>query len=89
MLEDSRCPTKVNCAWSGRASVSVTVSQGNQPRVTNTLMTIHSPEKTDRPTYGGYEILLVGLTPRREYPDQMVDPRDYIVELQVAKLPAP
>jgi hypothetical protein len=89
VLEDSRCPTRVNCVWSGRASVSVAVRKAGQPGTSFTLATISGPEKTDRATYAGYEIQLVGLTPQREQPDQEVDSRQYIVELQVVKLPAP
>ena len=89
VLEDSRCPTKVNCAWIGRANVSVAVSQADQQRTFYSLITIHSPEKTDRVSHAGYEIRLVGLTPLSEYPDKPVDSRDYVVELEVAKLPTP
>jgi hypothetical protein len=89
VLEDSRCPTKVDCAWSGRANVSVAVSQADQPRAFYSLITIHGPEKTDRVSHAGYEIRLVGLTPRSEYPDKPVDSGDYVVELEVAKQPMP
>ena len=89
VLEDSRCPTRVECAWSGLASVSVAVTQADQPRALYTLTTIHSPEPTERVSHAGYEIRLVDLTPQPEYPDKPVDSRDYVVELEVSKLLVP
>lgn len=83
--EDSRCPVNVTCVWVGRAAVALVLTRGGQPGEVKTLATIHGPEKTDRLTYGGYEVRLTAVNPRPASPEQPVRREDYLIELLVVR----
>ena len=60
VLEDSRCPTDVDCIWAGSAKVQIKVSKGKMAAQVFELNTNLEPKTI---TYQGYKIELVGLTP--------------------------
>ena len=59
LVDDSRCPTDVNCVWAGNAKIKVRV-RGNGRSHDLTLDT-NGPNQAG--TAEGYSIKLVGLTP--------------------------
>ena len=81
--EDSRCPSKVNCVWIGRAVLSLTGQKGAQEPVDFTLATIHSPDPTDRAVLEGYEVRLIALEPYPELPDEPIPAEAYRATLVV------
>ena len=86
--EDSRCPTKVNCVWTGRATVDLRVQANGEPAQNIALSTIHSPEKTNVTTVGGYRIEMTDVQPYPETPDNPISPDRYRVTLVVTQAPA-
>lgn len=83
VVEDSRCPSKVNCAWMGRAVLSFVGQKGQQKPAEFNLITIHSPDKTDRIFFEGYEIWLKAIEPYPELPDQPIPAEAYRATLVV------
>jgi hypothetical protein len=86
VLEDSRCPTRVNCVWSGRAVIALEASVAGQPSATLSLATKHSPQPTDRVPYAGYEIQLAAIQPRPEDPNVTIPASAYRAELVVTRV---
>jgi len=85
--EDSRCPTKVVCVWSGRASVGVTITKVNQPALTHTLSTRSSPTPTERLFYLDYTLTLKDVTPRPEEAGSTVPVDQYAATFSVTRRP--
>jgi hypothetical protein len=68
VLEDSRCPTDVDCVWAGRAKVAFQVEAPGQAAATLTLITLPDQPTPTPATYAGYAIALLDLAP---YPQQL------------------
>jgi hypothetical protein len=83
VAEDSRCPSKVQCAWIGRAVLSFAAQKEQQKPLDFTLITIHSPDKTDQTLVEGYQITLKAIEPQPELPDQPVQAENYRATLIV------
>ncbi|MFY9607850.1 MAG: hypothetical protein WAU45_04450 [Blastocatellia bacterium] len=83
VLDESRCPTGVQCVWEGNAGVVVELSKKKKKLVQTTLNT-NASIKPNQLEHKGYIIKLVGLNP---YPkaDQSIDPKDYEAVLVVTK----
>lgn len=81
IVEDSRCPTGVQCIWAGNGKVSVELSKEKNQSTSVELNTSAGPKSS---TYQGYEIRLVSLDP---YPKNGVTmAKDaYVVTLKVCK----
>jgi len=83
VLDDSRCPSDVECVWMGNARVVLTLKklpQGDPVQVElNT-----NPSFPQKVEFENYEITLVDLKP---YPvsTETIDPRDYIAVLQIVE----
>ncbi|MEA2686830.1 MAG: hypothetical protein QOE93_2025 [Actinomycetota bacterium] len=58
VLEDSRCPTGVQCIWAGNATISITLAQPGSPPATVPLNTMEGPTSGG---YSGYTVELVDL----------------------------
>ena len=58
--EDSRCPSDVQCIWSGNGVISIAMRAGSDSATTYRLNTIVGPQKI---TALGYEVTLDSLTP--------------------------
>ena len=86
--EDSRCPTKVACVWSGRASVSVTIKQTNRPALAHTLSTRSTPAPTERLFYLDYTLTLVEVTPRPDEPGSTIPADQYAATFNITRRPA-
>jgi hypothetical protein len=86
MSEDSRCPTQVNCVWSGRAVANFRVQANGEPAQNIVLSTIHSPEKTNVASVAGYRIEMTDVQPTPETPDNPISPDRYRVMLVVERM---
>lgn len=63
LVEDSRCPTGVNCIWAGRAIVKVEVtSNGNKQERMLTFGEIRPGEEKNTNLYSSNEFSINGLT---------------------------
>ena len=80
VVEDSRCPTGVQCIWAGNGKVSVRLSKDKSEAVSVELNT-GEPKSS---TYEGYEVRLVRLDP---YPKNgsTISKDDYVATLMVCK----
>jgi hypothetical protein len=85
VLNDSRCPSNVNCIWEGNAEVRFVYLNGTK-MVKFSLNTNSSMRKDT--LLDGYTIELVRLTP---YPDteKVIEQKDYKAELKIEKKAGP
>ena len=74
LLEDSRCPKSVVCAWQGNGAVrlEITTASGVQ---TATLNTAGGPSFPREAARSGYTFTLVELNPQRETRDPIPAPQ--------------
>jgi hypothetical protein len=68
VLEDSRCPTDVDCVWAGQAKVTFQMEAPGQAVAAITLTTMPDQTTPNPATYAGYVIELLDLAP---YPLQL------------------
>jgi hypothetical protein len=87
VVEDSRCPTQVNCFWSGQARILIVAAQEGQEPLKLEFNTNPAPEQTvDVLPAFAYTVQLIQLDP---YP-QTTDPipfADYRAQLLVTRNP--
>lgn len=84
VLEDSRCPSRVLCVWTGQARIAVLVEQaGREPSTaefnTNPGLNAQSAQA------GSYTIALTALDPYPQTPEQSIDLADYRATLSVRR----
>jgi hypothetical protein len=81
IVEDSRCPTGVQCIWAGNGKVSVKLSKTKGEAVSVELNTNAGPKSS---AYQGYEVRLLSLDP---YPKNgvKINKDDYVATLEVCK----
>ena len=82
LLDDSRCPTDVECVWPGDAKILISVRRAN---ANASNMELHTNEQfTQAGKYQRYVIKLVALDP---YPRTRVKkkPSDYVATLLIKK----
>lgn len=85
VLADSRCPSQVDCAWTGEARIAVLVQQGTTPPETVEFNTNPAPGQTNKVgTVGPYTVELTSLDPYPETPADIPFP-DYRAALLVTK----
>jgi hypothetical protein len=85
VVNDSRCPTGVECVWAGNAEVLIEVGAGGRGAgSTLRLNTNTSPERAGEGKYRRYTVRLVGLSP---YPraGRKIRPGEYTATLLVSK----
>jgi hypothetical protein len=84
IVEDSRCPTGVNCIWAGNAKVSVKLSKAKGDTASASSVELNTYAGNKSSTYEGYEVRLVSLDP---YPKDGVKTGkdDYVATLMVCK----
>ncbi|HJS52254.1 MAG TPA: hypothetical protein VJ781_10175 [Pyrinomonadaceae bacterium] len=60
LIEDSRCPTDVQCVWAGNAKIKLRFSKGSSEETVE-LNTFVKPKSVE---FGGHSFTLMGLAPR-------------------------
>lgn len=84
---DSRCPSKVNCAWTGAADVEVKLTFATDLGQIVTFDTNPAPTLTKmRIDTGGVRIELLVLNPYPEYPEPAIEQRAYRATFVVSRL---
>jgi hypothetical protein len=89
VLEDSRCPTKVECVWTGQAQISLVVHHAESPPSTVIFNTNPAPGQNVQTTQvDQYTISLKSLDPYPQTPDDPISFEDYRATLLVAAVRA-
>jgi hypothetical protein len=86
VLEDSRCPTQVDCVWSGQARIAVVVSQAQGSPTTVEFTSNPAPGANKQSVgVGDYIIDLQSLDPYPEAPEDALALEDYRATLVVTR----
>ncbi|MEN4450220.1 hypothetical protein [Mycobacterium sp. SM3041] len=85
VLDDSRCPKRVSCVWTGAARIAVVVTPDGQQPTTLEFDTNPAPGRTHlTDTVGGYIVELRSLDPYPETPGTIAL-TDYRATMLVAR----
>jgi hypothetical protein len=85
VMEDSRCPTQVECFWTGQARIAVSVQPHGSGSTTVEFNTNPAPgQRVKVATAGQYSIELQSLDPYPQTPDP-ISLEDYRATLVVRK----
>jgi hypothetical protein len=86
VLEDSRCPSDVQCIWAGNGRVSLAVGprRGTQGPTDQVLLNTYEGDKTGESW--GLRVTLVDLTPAPKS-TQPIPPESYVVRVKVEAVP--
>ena len=86
LLEDSRCPTEVECFWTGQARIAVLVQPTGRPSTTAYFNTNPAPgENVHTVRAGEYSVELRKLEPYPRTPDDPISFEDYRATLLVGR----
>jgi hypothetical protein len=86
VIEDSRCPTQVECVWTGQARIAVVATQGQAEPTTMEFNTNPAPGQTRQTAeVGAYTVELKSLDPYPQTPDDATALEDYSATLLVRK----
>ena len=86
LLEDSRCPTEVECFWTGQARIAVVVQPPDHPSATAYFNTNPAPgENVQKTRVDDYTISLKSLDPNPRTPDEPISFEDYRATLLVER----
>jgi hypothetical protein len=89
VIEDSRCPTKVECFWTGQARISLSVQPAGSPPSTVVFNTNPAPgQNVQTAQVDGYSISLKSLDPYPQTPGDPISFEDYRATLLVAAVKA-
>jgi hypothetical protein len=84
LLEDSRCPTEVECFWTGQARIAVIVQSIGRAATTAYFNTNPAPgEGVTSVRAGDYTVELISLEPYPRTPDDPIAFEDYRASLVV------
>jgi len=85
VLEDSRCPTQVECVWTGQARIAISVQPDGGGQTNVEFNTNPAPGQTVKAaTVGPYSVELASLDPYPQTPDA-IEFEDYRATLLVRK----
>lgn len=86
VLEDSRCPSEVECFWTGQARIAVQVEPAGSPSVSAAFNTNPAPgQNVQTVRVGDYAISLTSLEPLPRRPDEPIAFEDYRAVLLVRR----
>lgn len=86
VLEDSRCPARVACFWSGQARLTVVAQSEGDPPTTVEFNTNPAPSQgVSSGRAGEYTLTMRSLEPYPQTPDDATPFEDYRLTLSVAK----
>lgn len=86
LLDESRCPSKVQCVEAGEARISIRVSK-NGAEAETLEMNTNPPLKQDVVTFGAFQIQLTALDPYPEEIHQRISARLYEATFVVTERP--
>ena len=86
VLEDSRCPTEVECFWTGQARIAVLVEPAGSPSTTVDFNTNPAPgQNVQNVNVDDYTISLKSLDPYPRTPDESIALDEYSATMSVQK----
>jgi hypothetical protein len=86
VMEDSRCPTQVDCFWTGQARIAISVHPDGSDSTNVQFNTNPAPGQTVKVAeVGQYSIELQSLDPYPQTPDDPIAFEDYRATLVVRK----
>jgi hypothetical protein len=86
VLEDSRCPTEVECFWTGQARIAILVEPPGRERTMAEFNTNPAPgQNVMKVRVGEYTVQLWSLDPYPRTPDESRPLADYTASLLVQK----
>jgi hypothetical protein len=86
VLEDSRCPTEVECFWTGQARIAVAVEPAGRAATTVDFNTNPAPgQNVQTADVDGFTVELKSLEPYPRTPDDGVALEDYTATLVVRR----
>lgn len=86
VLEDSRCPTEVECFWTGQARIAVLVEPAGSPSTTVDFNTNPAPgQNVQNVDVDDYTISLKSLVPYPRTPDESIALDEYSATMSVQK----
>lgn len=86
VLEDSRCPARVACVWSGQARLTVVAQSETVPPTTVEFNTNPAPgQGVSTGQVGEYTVTMRSLEPSPQRPEDVTPLEDYRLTLSVAK----
>ena len=86
VLEDSRCPSEVECVWTGQARIAVDIEPAGLPSTTTKFNTNPAPGQNVQTTrVGDYTVELKSLQPQPRTPDEPIAFEDYRATLIVQR----
>ena len=86
VLEDSRCPERVECFWTGQARVAIAVQPHGGVPTTLEFNTNPAPGQTVSTGRAGvYTVAMQSLEPYPQTPDEPIPLPEYLVTLTVSK----
>ena len=86
VLEDSRCPTQVQCVWTGQARIAVLVERAGGEPTTTEFNTNPAPgQNVQTARVDQYTIALLALDPYPQTPDDSIALEDYRATLAVRR----
>lgn len=84
VLEDSRCPTQVDCVWTGQARITISVQSAGTDPTTVEFTTNPAPGQTVMEgEVGQYRVELLSLDPHPQTPEAPIRFEDYRASLVV------
>jgi hypothetical protein len=86
VLEDSRCPTRVQCFWTGQARIAIEVQPDGRGPTTVDFNTNPAPGQTvNTSAVGPYSVELQALDPYPQTPNDRIALEDYRATLVVRR----
>ena len=87
VTEDSRCPARVNCAWSGEARVQIGVRTDEPQNAITFELTTNPAEAGASVQYHGYTVALVDVQPypQQDFASDEIDADEYSVTFMISK----
>jgi hypothetical protein len=81
LVEDSRCPTDVDCIWAGNAKIKVRVTKNGRSK----LLLLEMVTKGMAPNFGNYRLKLKDLTPKLRS-NVRINRNAYVARIGVTKI---
>ena len=81
LVEDSRCPTDVECVWAGNAKIKVRVTKNGKSQV----LELEMVTKGMRPNFGNYRLTLKALSPELRS-NVRINRNGYVATIEVKKV---
>ncbi|MEZ4900152.1 MAG: hypothetical protein R2806_25160 [Saprospiraceae bacterium] len=84
-IDDSRCPTQVECVWAGVATAYFLYEKNGQDTIKLSTTDYEAVQTKTQVEHNGYRYRMIEVTPYPETPES-IKPEDYRVRIEITKL---